>query len=61
MRHPATYHVHWPNQSVHMCDAHKLQAERIAALMYFNLTSTPSTGEECLNCVKESEKKGGGS
>jgi len=50
---PATFLVHWPNQSVYMCDTHKRQAENIAGAMGFSLTSTPASGKECANCLNE--------
>ena len=56
IQYPATNHVHWPNQSVHMCDKHKEKADLLAAFMGFRLTSTPSDGEECANCVNEAKK-----
>jgi len=50
---PATWHVLCPGKSAYMCNAHKLNTEKIAVVMGFNLASTHSFGKEYSNCINE--------
>jgi len=56
IKYPAIWHVLWPGKSAYMCNAHKLNAEKIAGVMGFNLTSKYSFGKECYNCINETIK-----
>ena len=56
---PAEFRVHWPGQTVFVCEAHKLKALGVARAMGMPRPTVDSfdiDGEECSNCQNEACK-----